>query len=52
MVELLVGKPGEGKEELTEVGVVVEEAEALAAVESLASKKKTQQLAEEVGHYI
>ena len=46
MVGLLVGEPGEGEEELAEVGVVVGEAVALATVKSLASEKKMQQLAD------
>ena len=52
MVEVLVGEAGEGEEELAEVGVVVGQAAALAAVKSLASGKKMQQLAKEAGHYI
>ena len=52
VVGLLVGEPGEGEEELAKVRVVVGEAVALAAMESLASKKKMQQLAEEARHYV
>ena len=52
VVGLLAGEPGEEEEELAEVRVVIGEAVALAAMESLASKKKMQQLAEEAGHYI